>query len=173
LPNYVQIPGARAASPLIQGGFTVYESGGFGVRLSYLQLLIILALMAGFTTFIAATPLGRAQRACEQDIRMAAVLGVDVDRVISTTFMMGAALMLSGTGSELLANPDVRAAYLEVASVTGLRGDRAFARCSAMLQWPLSHRGGAFHEPAASRRRIFRSRWWGRLPAQMPRWASR
>ena len=103
----------RAASPLIQGGFTVYESGGFGVRLSYLQLLIILALMAGFTTFIAATPLGRAQRACEQDIRMVAVLGVDVDRVISTTFMMGAALMLSGTGTELLANPDVRAAYLE------------------------------------------------------------
>ena len=44
---------------------------------------------------------------------MAALLGVDVDRVISTTFMMGAALMLSGTGTELLANPDVRAAYLE------------------------------------------------------------
>jgi branched-chain amino acid transport system permease protein len=84
------------------------------VRLSYLQLLINLPLMAGFTTFIAATPLGRAQRACEQDIRMAAVPpGVDVDRVISTTFMMGAALMLSATGTELLANPDVRAAYLE------------------------------------------------------------
>ena len=81
--------------PLIQGGFTLYESGGFSVRLSYLQLLIILvtlALMAGFTTVIATTPLGRAQRACEQDIGMAALLGVDVDRVISKTFMMGAAL---------------------------------------------------------------------------------
>jgi branched-chain amino acid transport system permease protein len=98
LQNYVQIlQGARAKPmpPLIQGGFTVFESGGFAVRLSYLQLLIILAtlaLMAGFTTLIAATPLGRAQRACEQDMQMAALLGVDVDRVISATFVMGAAL---------------------------------------------------------------------------------
>jgi branched-chain amino acid transport system permease protein len=98
LQNYVQIlQGARGKPmpPLVQGGFTVYESGGFGVRLSYLQLLIILvtvALMAGFTTIIATTPLGRAQRACEQDMHMAALLGVDVDRVISTTFVMGAAL---------------------------------------------------------------------------------
>jgi branched-chain amino acid transport system permease protein len=98
LQNYVQIlQGARGKPmpPLVQGGFTVYESGGFGVRLSYLQLLIIVvtvALMAGFTTVIATTPLGRAQRACEQDMYMAALLGVDVNRVISTTFVMGAAL---------------------------------------------------------------------------------
>ena len=98
LQNYVQIlQGAREKPmpPLVQGGFTVFESGGFAVRLSYLQLFIILltlVLMTGFTTLIAATRLGRAQRACAQDIRMAALLGVDVDRVISTTFVMGAAL---------------------------------------------------------------------------------
>jgi branched-chain amino acid transport system permease protein len=98
LQNYVQIlQGARVKPmpPLIEGGFTVFESGGFAVRLSYLQLFIIvltLALMAGFTAVIATTPLGRAQRACEQDMQMAALLGVDVDRVISMTFVMGAAL---------------------------------------------------------------------------------
>ena len=98
LQNYVQIvQGARAKPmpPLVQGGFTVFESGGFAVRLSYLQLLIMLTtlvLMAGFTTLIASTSLGRAQRACEQDMQMAALLGIDVDRVISTTFVMGAAL---------------------------------------------------------------------------------
>ena len=98
LQNYVQVlQGARGKPmpPLVQGGFTVYEGGGFSVRRSYLQLLIILvtlALMAGFTTVIATTPLGRAQRACEQDTHMAALLGVDVDRVISMTFVMGAAL---------------------------------------------------------------------------------
>src|SRR5206468_9240850 len=43
-------------------------------------------------TLIAATALGRSQRACEQDMQMAALLGVDVDRVISLTFVMGAAL---------------------------------------------------------------------------------
>ena len=98
LQNYVQIfQGARVKpmQPLIEGGFTVFESGGFAVRLSYLQLFIMLltlALMIGFTTLIAMAPLGRAQRACEQDMRMASLLGVDVDRVISMTFVMGAAL---------------------------------------------------------------------------------
>ena len=38
------------------------------------------------------TSIGRAQRACEQDRKMAALLGVDVDRTISLTFVMGAAL---------------------------------------------------------------------------------
>jgi len=36
--------------------------------------------------------LGRAQRACEQDRGMAALLGVDVDKTISLTFVMGALL---------------------------------------------------------------------------------
>jgi branched-chain amino acid transport system permease protein len=55
-------------------------------------VLVTIALMAGFSVMIAATPLGRAQRACEQDMTMAALLGVDVDRTISTTFLIGAAL---------------------------------------------------------------------------------
>src|SRR3954468_20163781 len=107
LQNYVQITqGARVKPmpPLIQGGFTIFESGGvggqasyfgFAVQLSYLQLAIIvttLVLMLGFSAMIAATPLGRSQRACEQDIVMASLLGIDVDRVISATFVMGAAL---------------------------------------------------------------------------------
>jgi branched-chain amino acid transport system permease protein len=48
--------------------------------------------MIGCTLLIAKTPLGRAQRACEQDQKMASLLGVDVDRTISLTFVMGAAL---------------------------------------------------------------------------------
>ena len=36
--------------------------------------------------------LGRAQRACEQDMKMASLLGVNVDRTISLTFVMGAGL---------------------------------------------------------------------------------
>src|SRR5215472_1394423 len=41
LQNYVQVfQGARVKPmpPLVEGGFTVFESGGFAVRLSYLQL---------------------------------------------------------------------------------------------------------------------------------------
>ena len=36
--------------------------------------------------------MGRAQRACEQDMKMAALVGIDVDRTISMTFVIGAAL---------------------------------------------------------------------------------
>jgi len=49
-------------------------------------------LLLVFWYVVSRTPLGRAQRACEQDRRMAALLGVDVDRTISLTFVMGAAL---------------------------------------------------------------------------------
>ena len=98
LQNYVQITqGARVKPmpPLIQGGFTIFESDGFAVQLSFLQLAIVVTtfvLMIGFSAMIAATPLGRSQRACEQDIVMASLLGIDVDRIISATFVMGAAL---------------------------------------------------------------------------------
>jgi branched-chain amino acid transport system permease protein len=45
-----------------------------------------------FTVIISRTALGRAQRACEQDRRMAALLGIDVERIISLTFVIGAVL---------------------------------------------------------------------------------
>jgi branched-chain amino acid transport system permease protein len=98
LQNYVQLTqGARvkAVPPVVTGGFTLMETGGFAVQVSYLQVAIILlttALMIAFSLVIAGTPLGRAQRACEQDMTMAALLGIDVDRTISLTFVMGAAL---------------------------------------------------------------------------------
>ena len=60
--------------------------------LSGLVAFGLFALMIGFSAMIAMTPLGRSQRACEQDIVMASLLGIDVDRVISATFVMGAAL---------------------------------------------------------------------------------
>ena len=98
LQNYVQLAqGARVKplQPLISGGITVTEADGFAVNLSYLQIVIVVVtvvLMVGFSLLIARTELGRAQRACEQDRRMAALLGIDVDRTISLTFVMGAAL---------------------------------------------------------------------------------
>jgi branched-chain amino acid transport system permease protein len=98
LQNYVQLlQGARVRplQPMIQGGFTLMEKDGFTVSLSYLQILIIiltLGLMAGFALLIARTSLGRAQRACEQDRTMAGLLGINVDRTISLTFVTGAGL---------------------------------------------------------------------------------
>jgi branched-chain amino acid transport system permease protein len=48
--------------------------------------------MVIFAWLVAKTRLGRDMRACEQDLKMAALLGVDTDRTISLTFVIGAAL---------------------------------------------------------------------------------
>ena len=99
LSNFVQLaqgPRPKPIPPVIRGGFQIMESSeGFVVQLGYLQIVIFLltvVLMAAFAYLIAKTPLGRAQRACEQDMKMASLLGVNVDRTISQTFVMGAAL---------------------------------------------------------------------------------
>lgn len=98
LQNYVQIlQGARSKplQPVVLGGFEVMQGGQFTVTLSYMQIMIIVVtvlLMVSFSLLIARTELGRAQRACEQDRVMASLLGINVDRTISLTFVMGAAL---------------------------------------------------------------------------------
>jgi branched-chain amino acid transport system permease protein len=102
LQNFVQVSQGARVKPLppqVQGGVTLIEAnpaaGTIAVQLSYMQMLIIfttLALMTIFTLIITRTALGRSQRACEQDRKMASLLGVDVDRTISLTFVMGAAL---------------------------------------------------------------------------------
>jgi len=98
LQNFVQATqGARVKplQPVISGGFVLYSGSDFTVRITVMQILIIVLtviLMTGFSLLIAKTPLGRAQRACEQDIKMTMLLGIDVDRTISMTFVIGAAL---------------------------------------------------------------------------------
>jgi branched-chain amino acid transport system permease protein len=98
LQNYVQLmQGARvrAIPPMIEGGVVLLRRGTAQLSMSWMQLVIVgvtITVMAGTTLIIHRTPLGRAQRACEQNPGMAALLGVNVDRVISLTFVMGAVL---------------------------------------------------------------------------------
>ena len=63
------------------------------------ELFIILASalsMVGLTLFIKYTRLGKAMRATAQNRKMAMLVGVDVDRVISATFIIGSALAAIG-----------------------------------------------------------------------------
>ena len=99
LQNFVQLVQSARVKPLppiITGGYTLTESSsGYVVQLSNIKIIIIVitvTLMILFSLLISRTALGRSQRACEQDARMAALLGVNVDRTISLTFVIGAAL---------------------------------------------------------------------------------
>ena len=99
LANFVQVAqGARnkPTPPMVGEVIVLWEgSSGFAVALSYKQIIIMAVtavLLSIFWYIVQKTPLGRAQRACEQDRKMAALLGIDVDRTISLTFVIGAAL---------------------------------------------------------------------------------
>ena len=98
LSNFVQVSqGARnkPIPPMVRDVIVLFERDGYAVALSYKQIIIMLTtavLLAIFWYVVQKKPLGRAQRACEQDRRMAALVGIDVDRTISLTFVMGAAL---------------------------------------------------------------------------------
>jgi len=98
LQNGVQLlQGARLKQipPMLTSGVDLLQSAGDVVRISYIQMLIItstVVLMTGFTWLITRTSFGRQQRACEQDQSMTRMLGINVDRTISMTFMIGASL---------------------------------------------------------------------------------
>jgi branched-chain amino acid transport system permease protein len=98
LSNFVQVAqGARnkPTPPMVPEVIPLFERNGYVVALSYKQIIIMAVtavLLTAFWYVVQKTSLGRAQRACEQDRKMAALVGIDVDRTISMTFVMGAAL---------------------------------------------------------------------------------
>lgn len=76
--------------PLTSGSIT------FGnAQVSYVQVMIVgtaVLLMVLLSLFIGKTKLGKAMRATAQDQKMASLVGIDINRVISVTFLLGSAL---------------------------------------------------------------------------------
>jgi branched-chain amino acid transport system permease protein len=67
----------------------------FGATVSAVQIAIIgicVAMMVGLALLVYRTPLGTAMRATAQNPQVAGLMGVDVNRVIAATFVIGAAL---------------------------------------------------------------------------------
>ena len=73
--------------------FTRVSIGPFEIQ--YMQVFVIVltvVLMAALTIFVARTQVGRAMRATSFDLEAASMMGIDVDRVIVVTFLIGSAL---------------------------------------------------------------------------------
>jgi len=107
LQNWVALgQGARdmAVPALISGAWQFHLGTDFDVTVPYSRLMIIVVtvvLMIALTLFIRRSRMGRASRACSQDMHMANLLGVDTNKVISFTFVLGA--MLAAVGGVLIA----------------------------------------------------------------------
>jgi branched-chain amino acid transport system permease protein len=68
---------------------------GVTVDLSLVRIIVILSaifLMIALTLFVARTQVGKAMRATSYDREAAAMMGINVDRVIVVTFFIGSAL---------------------------------------------------------------------------------
>jgi branched-chain amino acid transport system permease protein len=83
--QYLSMPEMVKPSEIVMGG----------VQLTDLQVFIFLlacAVMAGLLWFIKASRMGRAMRATEQNPEVAGLMGVDINRVIAFTFVLGSAV---------------------------------------------------------------------------------
>ena len=107
LQNWVALgQGARdmAVPSLLPGALRFGDESGFEIFVPYTRVLIIavtVVLMVALTLYIKHSRMGRASRACAQDMHMAGLLGIDVNRVISFTFILGA--VLAAVGGVLIA----------------------------------------------------------------------
>ncbi|MBV8169818.1 MAG: branched-chain amino acid ABC transporter permease [Alphaproteobacteria bacterium] len=82
-------------APVIEGRIALPLGDGTALAIGWVQLAIVGAVAAvcgALGWLLARTSFGRQQRACAQDRVAASLLGVDVERVISRTFMLGAGL---------------------------------------------------------------------------------
>jgi branched-chain amino acid transport system permease protein len=107
LQNWVALgQGARdmAVPNIIFGAVSFPMGTNFDVTVPYSRIMIIvvtIVLMIALSLFIKYSRMGRASRACSQDMHMANLLGIDTNRVISFTFVLGA--MLAAVGGVLIA----------------------------------------------------------------------
>lgn len=76
----------------------LFSQAGFSIgrtKVTYIQVFIILVssgLMALLHLFISKTKIGKAMRAVSQDRLMASLVGINPDRIIAITFIIGSAL---------------------------------------------------------------------------------
>jgi branched-chain amino acid transport system permease protein len=94
LQNFVML----AQGPRDKGFPQLFIQGGIdfpGGRISTIQIFIMAAsvvLMVALQLLVHRTRIGKAMRATAQDKQMARLVGIDVDRIVSVTFLIGSAL---------------------------------------------------------------------------------
>jgi branched-chain amino acid transport system permease protein len=80
------------AFPQIIESRTYFIAGAAVTTVQIAILAICVALMGGLALLVYRTPLGTAMRATAQNPQVAGLMGIDVNRVIAVTFVIGAAL---------------------------------------------------------------------------------
>ena len=99
LQNYVMLAQTEQFLPFPKMTPTLGFMEGYRGIITTSELFIVMAtalMCIGLTLFIKYTRMGKAMRATAQNRRMAQLVGISVDRVISVTFIIGSALAAVG-----------------------------------------------------------------------------
>jgi branched-chain amino acid transport system permease protein len=88
-PNFIQAPNLLPSARFAVLGVTVDTR-------EIIIILVAVGLMLILTSFVEFTRLGKAMRATAQDRDAATLMGINIDRTISVTFFIGAALAAAG-----------------------------------------------------------------------------
>ena len=83
--QYISLPNLYTPSTIPVAGAQFTDLQGY-------IFLLACAVMAGLLWFIKASRMGRAMRATEQNPDIASLMGVDVNRIIAFTFLLGSAI---------------------------------------------------------------------------------
>jgi branched-chain amino acid transport system substrate-binding protein len=89
-------PNPQHMPPLVADSSLATVAGVHLRTVDVIVLTLALALVGGLQLLVYRTRLGRAMRAVSFDERIAALMGIDVDTVISLTFLIGSALAAAG-----------------------------------------------------------------------------
>jgi branched-chain amino acid transport system permease protein len=84
----------RWVQPVFSGALQLSAAPGFALTVNTSQMIVVAlagTLYAALWLVMARTDFGRAVRACADDVAMAALCGVNVERTIALTFALGAA----------------------------------------------------------------------------------
>jgi branched-chain amino acid transport system permease protein len=85
---------------IIDGGWKIGDTGIYISRSGAFIFILSVILMILLYLIVQRSKLGRAMRAVSEDKEIAALMGVDVDRIIAITFLLGSAL--AGAGGVML-----------------------------------------------------------------------
>ncbi|GAA1233494.1 branched-chain amino acid ABC transporter permease [Oryzihumus leptocrescens] len=90
LADYVGRPRENAVLPSLVDSHVVFQLGDYGVKnIDIIVFVSALVMMVVLDQFVSRTRLGRGIRAVAQDPESAALMGVNRDRVIRITFLVG------------------------------------------------------------------------------------
>jgi len=82
----------KSYTPIISGAVKLFGGQLSITYISILTVSVCVAIMIALTVFTSKSKMGKAMRACSEDKAAAQLMGINVNRTISTTFAIGSAL---------------------------------------------------------------------------------